>query len=463
MPPALRWLLAAASFGFVVVQLDVTIVNVALPRIGADLHTGVAGLQWIVDAYTLAFAVLLLSAGILGDKFGSKRAYLAGFALFFVSSLACGVAVSGSMLVAARAFQGLGAALLVPSSLALINHAFGHDRRLRARAIGIWTACSALGIASGPVIGACLLQLFGWRSIFFVNLPLCLIGAWLTRRAVPGREPGAANHPLDPVGQILAIVFLTSLVGAVIEFRPLGGGHPVVIGGFIAALASGAIFVVAESRARAPMLPLDFFKLPNFSVATAFGVLVNITYYGVIFVISLYLQQVRGFSVMATGLAYLPLTATFIVSNLTSGYVADRAGARRLMVIGALLGLTGFALLSRLGPDSSFAAMLPPFMIIPFGMGLAVPAMTSAVLAAAPSDRSGAASAVLNTARQSGGAIGVAIFGALASGGPAQVTIGLHRAALISVGLLGAAVILGSLMRVTVPVAGDLVKDRAAG
>jgi len=462
MPPALRWMLAATSFGFVVVQLDVTIVNVALPRIGADLHTGVAGLQWIVDAYTLAFAVLLLSAGILGDRFGSKRAYLAGFGLFFLSSLACGVALSGGMLIAARACQGLGAALLVPSSLALINHSTGHDRRLRARAIGIWTASSGLGIASGPVIGACLLQLFGWRSIFFVNLPLCLIGAWLTLRAVPQRQPGEAGHPLDPVGQILAIVFLTSLVGAVIEFRPLGATHPVVLGGFLTAIVSGAIFVVAESRARAPMLPLDFFTLPNFSVATAFGVLVNITYYGVIFVISLYLQRVRGYSVMATGLAFLPLTATFILSNLTGGYLAGHTGSRRPMMLGSLIGAAGFGLLGRLGPDSSFLAMLPPFTVIPFGMGLAVPGMTAAILAAVPASRAGAASAVLNTARQSGGAVGVAVFGALASGGAAHIATGLHRAALISMGLLGVAVVLGSFMRVPVPVIGDLVKDRPA-
>lgn len=439
LPPALRWLLAATSFGFVVVQLDVTIVNVALPRIGADLGIGTDGLQWVVDAYTLTFAVFLLSAGVLGDRFGSKRVYLIGFVLFALASLTCGMAASGMLLIVARAAQGVGAALLVPSSLALLNHATAHNSALRAHAVALWTAASAAAIACGPLTGALLLGLFGWRSIFFVNLPICVVGLWLTRRAVAEKDRVDVGHPLDWAGQVLAILALTGLTAAVIELRPLGFGHPLVLAGFGMALAGSVAFIAAERRVRTPMLPLAFFHLPNFSAATVFGILLNLTYYGVLFVLSLYLQQAHGYSAIQAGCAYLPLTATLVAGNLCSARLAARRGTRVTMITGALIGTVGFVLLSRLGQGSSFFAMLPAFILIPFGMGLAVPAMTTAILATVESERSGTASAVLNTARQAGGAIGVAIFGALANGAGSRIVAGLQASALISVGLLLAA------------------------
>ncbi len=447
MPAALRWILAATCFGFVMVQLDVTIVNVALPRIGAELGTGTAGLQWVVDAYTLTFAVLLLSAGVLGDRFGSKRAYLAGFLLFTAASLGCAAAPGGPALIIARALQGAGAALLVPSSLALLNHATVHDRALRARAIGIWTAASAAAIASGPLLGAVLLGAFGWRSIFYANLPLCAIGCAVTLRAVPRNEHDALAHKLDLPGQLLAIAALTGLTGAVIEFRPLGGGHPLVLAGFALAVICGGAFVAIERRAAAPMLPLGFFTLPNVSAATVFGILVNLTYYGIIFVLSFYLQQARGYSPLQTGFAYLPLTLSFVGANLTSGWMAGRYGSRMPMLLGALVGLTGFCLLHRLGADTPFVRMLPAFILIPTGMGLAVPAMTTAILSSVEPARSGTASGVLNAARQAGGAMGIAIFGALAGGSVDRIIPGLRAAALVSAGLLAVAALLAHSIR----------------
>jgi DHA2 family methylenomycin A resistance protein-like MFS transporter len=447
MAAPLRWVLLATSFGFVVVQLDVTIVNVALPRIGADLATGSAGLQWVVDSYTLAFAVLLLSAGALGDRLGSKKAYLAGFVVFTAASLACGLAPNGAALICARAFQGVGAALLVPSSLALLNHAFAHDPRLRARAIGIWTAASAVAIASGPVVGALLLRSFGWRSIFFVNFPVCALGGWLTLRAVRQPLHDQVAHALDLPGQFLAIAALTGLTAAVIEFRPLGAFHPVVLGGTVVALGAGAGFVAVEKHVRAPMLPLSFFALPNVSAATVFGILVNFTYYGVVFVLSFYLQQTHGYSPLRAGAAYLPLTVTFIFSNLSSGWMAGRFGPRTPMVLGALIGAAGFGLLHRLDAGSPFLAMLPAFILIPGGMGLAVPAMTTAILASVERARSGTASGVLNAARQAGGAMGVAVFGALAGGGHGRIVAGLKASALISAGLLLVGAVLASSIR----------------
>lgn len=446
IPAHLRGVLLATSFGFVVVQLDVTIVNVALPRIGADLGTGSAGLQWVVDAYTLAFAVLLLSAGALGDRLGSKKAYLAGFLVFTAASVGCGLAPGGAALIVARAFQGMGAALLVPSSLALLNHAFAHDPRQRARAIGMWTAASAVAIASGPVVGALLLRSLGWRSIFFVNVPLCAVGLALTLRAVRQALHDEVDHPLDLPGQFLAIAALTGLTGAVIEFRPLGPLHPLVLGGLALAAAAGAGFVAVERRVRAPMLPLAFFQLPNVSAATVFGILVNFTYYGVVFVLSFYLQQTHGYSPLRAGLAYLPLTATFVFSNLSSGWMAGRYGPRTPMVLGALIGAAGFGLLRRLDAASPFLAMLPAFVLIPGGMGLAVPAMTTKILSSVDRARSGTASGVLNAARQAGGAMGVAVFGALAGGSNGRVVAGLHASALIScVLLLGAALLARSI------------------
>ncbi|WP_394840897.1 MFS transporter [Pendulispora brunnea] len=432
----LLWTVTATSFGFVVAQLDVTIVNVALPSIASDLGAGVAALQWVVDGYTLAFAVLLLSAGVLGDRYGSKRAYQCGFLLFGAASAACGLAPHAAALVAARAVQGAGAALLVPNSLALLNHATGHASDVRARAVGQWTAAGAISIAAGPVLGSLLLTAFGWRSIFLVNLPLCAIGVWLVGAHVPPAPKSNTPRGLDVPGQIFAVLALTGMTGAVIEWRPLGASHPVVAGGMLLALVAGAAFVWTEAHARTPMLPLRFFRRPNFTPAVAFGVLVNFTYYGMIFVLSLYLQQALGYSVLRAGLAYLPLTGSFFVSNLLSGRVAARVGSRLPMTVGALVGALGYVLLVRLDATSSYGEMLPAFLLIPSGMGFAVPAMTTATLASVDREWSGTASAVLNAARQAGAAIGVALFGALVAGGPAHIVTGVGRAALISTAML---------------------------
>ena len=430
--PALAWTVAATSFSFVVVQMDVTIVNVALPRIGTELHAGVEALQWIVDAYTLVFAVLLLSAGVLGDRFGSRRAYQLGFLVFAAASAVCGLAPDAYSLVAARAAQGIGAALLVPNSLALLNHATAHSPALRARAVGLWTAAGAISIAAGPVIGSLLLASLGWRSIFLVNLPLCAIGLWLTARHVPAAPAGTAKRGLDPLGQALAIVALTGLTTAVIEYRGHGLTYPFVWGGFGAALLASAAFIYNEARAAAPMLPLEFFRRPNFSPAVVFGVLMNFTYYGTLFALTLYLQQAHGYSALQAGLAYLPLTGGFFFSNLLAGPVVARLGSRPPMIIGACIGAAGYLLLLPLDAHSPWWAMLPAFLLIPTGMGLAVPAMTTAILASVERHWSGTASAVLNAARQAGGAIGVGIFGALVSGGEGQIVSGLGQVALAS-------------------------------
>jgi DHA2 family methylenomycin A resistance protein-like MFS transporter len=464
--PAIARIVATVSVGFVVTQLDVTIVNIALAKIGADLHANVTGLQWIVDAYALAFSVLMLSAGMLGDRLGTRRMYAAGIVIFALASLACGLAFDAGMLVAARALQGIGAAAMLPNSLALLNQACGHDPKLRARAVGLWTAAGAISIAAGPVVGGLLIAGFGWRSIFLVNLPLCAAGlfatfAWVPRpdaapdtasntapdTAQAASQPAARPRSIDLAGQLLAIVALTAFTGAVIEGRPLGLGHPLVAGGFILAVIAGIAFVTIEARVAAPMLPLSLFRKRTFSAAVLFGICVNLTYYGMVFVLSLYLQRVRGDTPLEAGLAFLPLTGGFLVSNVLSGWVVGRYGVRVPMICGALTAALGYGLLHLADATTPLIGLLVPFLLIPAGMGLAVPAMTTAVLASVERQRAGTASAVLNTARQAGGAVGVAAFGALVSGaGAAHIVFGMQVATAISAALLLTALVLACLV-----------------
>lgn len=438
---------AATSVGFVVSQLDVSIVNVALASIGHDLGASVASLQWTVDAYALAFAALMLSAGSLGDRLGARRLFIIGLALFALASLACAFSRDAAQLIAARALQGVGAAAMLPNSLALLNAACGHDPRVRARAVGLWTAAGAVSIAAGPIVGGLLIEALGWRSIFWVNLPICAAGmaatlAWVDKAPSHGRGGG-----IDLSGQVLAILALTALVGAVIEARPLGVLHPLACGAFVVALAAAGAFVAVERRSRAPMLPLSLFGERTFSAAVLFGIGVNFTYYGIVFVLSLYLQRVLGRTPLQTGLAFLPLTGGFLMSNLASGPVVARFGSRGPMIAGALIDAAGFGALVFVDAHTPTAALLLPFLLIPSGMGVAVPAMTTALLGTVGQRRAGTASAVLNTARQAAGAIGVAAFGALAGHGEsvaasAQIVDAVRWSAAISLGVLTCAAII---------------------
>jgi DHA2 family methylenomycin A resistance protein-like MFS transporter len=433
--------LLATSFGFSLVQLDVTIVNVALPQMATSLGAHIAALQWVVDAYALCFAALLLSAGFFGDRFGARKVYLGGLAVFGVASLACGLAPNALALSLARAVQGLGAAAMLPCSLAILNHVTGHDDKLRAKSVGWWTASGSITIAAGPILGGLLLSFAGWRSIFLVNLPLCILAAWLTLR-IDETETKQVTRSFDLFGRALSILALAGITAAVIEARPLGVTHGLVTGAAVIGLAAAGGFIAVEARSSHPMLPLSLFRQPGFSAAVVYGVIANMTYYGVLFVLSLYLQRVLGYSPLMTGLAYLPLTAMFFAVNIFSGWWVGHAGSRIPMVIGALIDAAGFALLLLLGAASPYSLMLLPFALMPTGMGLGVPAMTTSVLAAVDKQVSGVAAGVLNAARQAGGAIGIALFGALAGDSRSRIVAGLHTSALIAVGLLLLAAVL---------------------
>lgn len=438
-------ILIATSFAFIIVQLDVTIVNVALPKIGVELGASVAALQWVVDAYTLGFAVLLLAAGSLGDRFGASRVLLCGFALFAFASAACAMAPSAIALNLARAAQGVGAALLVPSSLSILNAAFAHDKRMLAKAIGWWTAAGGVSIAAGPVVGGVLLSMGSWRNVFWVNVPICLIGFVLTRRLVSIGKDMDSSREFDFAGQFLSVVSLTALIAAVIELHALGWTHVFIQCALALAILSSAAFLLVESRVNNPMLPLRLFHSRAFTGAVLFGVIVNFAYYGIIFVLSFYLQTVRHLSVLETGLTFVPLTATFIFSNIASGWMVARTGARFPMVLGGVIAGTGYAALGWLGisTNASFLQMLPGLILIPAGMGLAVPAMTTSILGSVARSKAGTASAVLNAARQIGGAIGVAAFGAMvAEGTPQKVTAGVQATLAVAAALLGAGALL---------------------
>jgi len=430
----LPWITAAASFGFLVTQLDVTIVNVALDAIGDAFDAPTAQLQWVVDAYVLALAAMLLSAGAIGDRVGPKRAFLAGLALFGLASAACGFAVGPLSLILARVAQGAAGALLIPPSLALIAHAAHGDDRRRAAAVGWWTAAGGVSIAAGPVLGGLLVETLGWRWVFFVNLPLCAIGAVLALLVAPA-TPAKPKVPFDLPGQALAVAAVTLLVGGLIE-----GGHRGWGGAPLAALVAGLVlafaFVVFERHARHPAMPLSVFRSRPAWSAVVVGSALNFTYYGLIFVLGLFMLRTLHWTPGKAGLAFLPLTATFIVSNLASGSLVGRFGARAVTSGGVLLAACGYALTARLGPDSGVLDMLPGFALIPGGMGLAIPALTSGLLASVDRHDAGAASGVLNACRQVGGAAGVAIFGALAGAG---IATGLRTSAIVATVMLVAA------------------------
>ena len=428
---------------FVVGQLDVTIVNVALPAIATDLRADVAGLQWVVDAYAVAFAAFMLSAGAFGDRFGARRAFQGGMAIFGAASIACAAAPGILALDAARVLQGFGAAIMLPNSLALLNHALAHEPARRARGIGWWTAAGSISIALGPVLGGLLVAGVGWRAIFWVNVPLCLLGGWLSTR-LHETPAGGTKKPLDTAGQVLATLALAALIATLIEARTLGLHDPRLWLGAAATLALGAALWFAERRAAAPVIAGDLFALRDFRGAVFFGTVVNGTYYGAIFVIALFLQGARHFTPMQAGLAFLPLTAGFFLSNVLSGRAIGRFGTRKPMIAGALVDLAGFGVLALASTTSSLALMLVGFLLIPTGMGFAVPAMTTTVLSSVDKSRSSLAAAILNTARQAAGAIGVAAFGALAHGDADAVGMGLRITCAVSMIALACAALVAT-------------------
>jgi DHA2 family methylenomycin A resistance protein-like MFS transporter len=418
------------SLAFVVSQLDVSIVNVAVPQIGKSFSANISTLQWIVDAYTIAFAVLMLSAGGMSDLLGSKCLFQIGILIFGIASVGCGLAWDTLSLIGFRALQGIGSATMIPSSLSILSNNFSTEPKLKARAIAYWTAGGAISIAAGPVVGGLLLNISSWRMIFLVNIPICLAGFFLSiylADSVKNKSKG-----FDILGQLMWMLALTVFIAAMIEWHTLGPASPIIFGGILFSILMAALFVWRERIAKAPILPLDLFNSRNFNVFIGLGMSLNWIYYGLVFVLSLYLQQVLHYTAFQAGLAFLPLTGGFLISNLTSGYLMDRYGIRVPILVGSVVFSAGCLCLLVAKADTPYWHLLFPFFGLPFGMGVAVPAMTTGTLTTVPSSKSGIASAVLNTTRQAAGAVGVAVFGTMASGGKHQIVNAIMHIAVIA-------------------------------
>ncbi|HZS61602.1 MAG TPA: MFS transporter [Gemmatimonadaceae bacterium] len=411
-----RLLLTGTTLGFVVVQLDVTIVNVALQRIGQSLGGNVASLQWIVNAYTLVFAALILTAGALGDRLGARRVFIAGFAIFGLGSLGCALSTSTPILIGARALQGIGAAILVPCSLALINHAYTTEAE-RNKAISIWAAGASVAVAAGPVIGGVLIAFAGWRSIFYVNVPLAIVGIFLVWR-YSQETPRLRQRSIDLPGQLLGIFALADIAFTIIERAGVWG--------YVLFAVAAIAFLIVESRSPSPMLPLGLFRNATFSATTVIGWVINVAFYGLIFVLSLFFQRTLKYSALQTGLAFLPMTGMILPANLASGAIATRVGPRIPIVVGQIAMIVGCLALLVARAGTPYWQLAPQMLLLGGGVGLVVPAMTSALLGTVDKSRSGVASGVLNASRQAGSVVGVALFG----------NAGLTRDLLIAAGIV---------------------------
>jgi DHA2 family methylenomycin A resistance protein-like MFS transporter len=425
--PAARLLLAAALLGFFMISLDATAVNVALPAVGRTLRGTTSGLQWVVDGYTVPFAALLISAGSVSDRLGARRVFGWGLTVFAVASAGCGLAPGLPSLIAARVVQGGAAAAMLPSSLALVRQAFD-DPVARARAVAVWSAGGAAAIAAGPVLGGILTSTAGWRAIFFVNLPVgaAVLGLLALRRL---QSPRLAA-PLDPVGQVTAVLGLAALTFGVITGGARGFAAPSALAAFALAVTASACFLAVESRAERPMVPLGLFRSPAVAAITVTGFSINFAFYGVAFLLSLYFQRVLGEPAITAGLLFLPMTGLLIVANLASARVAARRGHRVPVRLGLCAGTLGMLLLAFARGRAGMELALVP---VGAGLGFALPSLTFLLLDALPSAQAGLAGGLFNAARQTGGALAVAVFGALVSG---SFTAGLHTSMLIAAALL---------------------------
>ncbi|MFG1805718.1 MFS transporter [Streptomyces sp. NPDC049040] len=403
--------LVALCTGYFMVILDATAVSVALPRMGHDLGGGLAGLQWVADGYTVAFAALLLSAGAVGDRIGAKPVFQVGLGLFVVTSIGCGAAPELWVLVTMRVLQGLSAALMVPTSLALI-HASYQDEGDRTRAIGVWGGVGGVAAAAGPVLGGVLTAALSWRAVFFVNVPVGLLGLFLTARHVVAPRP-ERGRGMDRSGQLAGAVMLAAAVYALIEAGHSGWAAGGVLVAALLAVLAAAAFLLVERRTADPMVPLDVFRSRTLSSSTLVGFLMNAGFYGQLFVMTFYFQQVRGWSALEAGLALLPQTAMAALASALSGRTAARTGPRTPMWAGMLIGAAGFAGLLATGADTPYLWLVPPLAAIGFGMAFTMPAAMSAAVEEAPPGRAGLASGVMNASRQVGSAVGIALLGAL--------------------------------------------------
>ncbi len=408
-----------------IVGLDNTIVNVALPSIGRELHTTVSGLQWTVDAYTLVLASLLMLSGSMADRLGRRRVFETGLALFTLASLLCSIAPSLGWLIAFRMLQAVGGSMLNPVAMSIIRNVFT-DARERAQAIGMWGATVGISLALGPVVGGALVQSVGWRSIFWINVPIGLLALALTMRFVPeSRAPRPRR--LDPLGQVLVVVLLASVTYAIIEAPAAGWLSAQTLGLFALATLAVTALLAYERRRIEPLLELRFFRSVPFSSASAIAVLAFAALGGFLFLNTLYLQEVRGLSALTAGLYTLPIAAMTLIFAPLSGRLVGRRGPRIGLIVGGLGIMLGGALMSGVGTSTVLATLLPAYFIFGIGFGMVNPPITNTAVLGMPPAQAGVAAAVASTSRQVGQTLGVAVAGALAAAGAASVGPGFVR------------------------------------
>jgi EmrB/QacA subfamily drug resistance transporter len=406
-----KWLtLAAVSVGLFMIMLDNTVVNVALPSIQRDLGADLSELQWIVTGYALTFAALLLVGGKVADAYGRRRIFVVGIVVFTVASLLCGLADSTEMLIGARVLQGAGAALMNPATLSIIAATFPPAQR--GAAIGIWAGVSALALAIGPLVGGLLTEQLSWHWIFFVNVPVGVLGIAASYLFID-ESKDETHESLDLPGLATSGVGLFALTYGLIEANSYGWTSARIVGSFVVAALSLTAFVLLERHQRSPMLQLDLFRNRTYTGANTVMLLVALAMFGVFFFVSLYMQNILGYSAVQAGAAFLPMTVLIILVAPVAGRTSDRFGSRGLVTVGMLLIALQLLLFSRLSDDASFWNLLPALVVGGIGMAMTMTPTAAAATRAVPVDKAGVGAAVLNSARQVGGTLGIALMGAI--------------------------------------------------
>ncbi|MDP9232520.1 MAG: MFS transporter [Actinomycetota bacterium] len=437
------WTLGAVSFGLFMIMLDNTIVNVALPSIQRELHIGISELEWVVNGYALTFAVLMLTGGKLADLFGRRFIFIVGLVIFTGASLACGLAPSANFLIGARVVQGVGSALMNPATLSIITATF--PPRQRGMAIGIWAGVSALALAIGPLVGGLITQHISWGWIFFINVPVGILAIVVARFVIKESRDTSAEQRLDLPGLLTSAIGLFALIYALIEANTYGWTSARILGFFALAVIGLVAFVVLELRQRVPMLDLSLFRNPIFAGANAIMLLVALAMFGVFFYVSLYVQNVLGYSPTQAGATFLPMTLCIVFLAPIAGRFTDRYGPRWLIAAGMTLVAGSLVIFAQLDLNSTFWNIFPGLLIGGAGMAMAMAPTTATAMHAVPVDKAGVGSAVLNSMRQVGGSLGIALMGAIVASyvhSPAtdpralgEFVQGFQRALLVAAGI----------------------------
>ncbi len=447
-----KWFtLAAVSFGLFMIMLDNTVVNVALPAIQTDLGADLSALQWVVAGYALTFAALMLIGGKLADAYGRRLIFVVGIGVFTASSLWCGLSDSSGELIAARVLQGAGAALMNPATLSIIAATF--PPRQRGTAIGIWAGVSALALAIGPLVGGLITEHIDWSWIFFVNVPVGIVAIAASFLFID--ESRDETHVrLDLPGLATSAIALFSLTYGLIEANSYGWGSARILGAFVLAAVMFAAFILLERHQRNPMLPLELFRSGTYVGANLVVLLVALAMFGIFFFMSLYMQNILGYSAVQTGAAFLPMTILIILVAPIAGKTSDRIGSRGLMTAGMILIALQLLYFSQLGIDTTYWTLLPAFIVGGIGMALTMTPSAAAATRSVPVDKAGVGSAVLNASRQVGGSLGIAIMGAIVAaevGGvrtPEAFVHGFEHALLVAAAIAAAgAVVAFTLVR----------------